>query len=273
MTYNTFQETGRAEDAEHQEYLMNRAIAPIDNTDHTMAYRNHEQNAFQSFPGPSFSSFVSHDQHHGHNGTYAYGAALPIPSQQFSRFALSDYPHSLAFPQYIPQNQPNMRSFQPFHGMAEPQLMISRAVNYTMSQSIPRSMEYQYSAPAYSPSLVSPTITSPSLSFMSSPEQYYPHPPWPRSMLTPPLEENMTNVQEVSEEKEGPYDKPYAQLIYAALMQAPGHRMLLRDIYDWFILNSRKPHESGTNGWQNSIRHNLSMNQVRGMVSQGETSN
>lgn len=71
-------------------------------------------------------------------------------------------------------------------------------------------------------------------------------------------------VKDVSEEKEGPYDKPYAQLIYDALMQAPGHRMLLRDIYDWFLHNSRKAHESGTNGWQNSIRHNLSMNQVCG---------
>lgn len=57
-------------------------------------------------------------------------------------------------------------------------------------------------------------------------------------------------------------DKPYARLIHEALMQAPGHRMLLRDIYDWFLRNTTKPSESGTNGWQNSIRHNLSMNQA-----------
>lgn len=57
-------------------------------------------------------------------------------------------------------------------------------------------------------------------------------------------------------------DKPYARLIHEALMQAPGHRMMLRDIYDWFIRHTTKPSESGTNGWQNSIRHNLSMNQV-----------
>ena len=58
-------------------------------------------------------------------------------------------------------------------------------------------------------------------------------------------------------------DRPYARLIYQALMQAPGHRMMLRDIYEWFRHNTTKPQESGTNGWQNSIRHNLSMNKVR----------
>ena len=61
-------------------------------------------------------------------------------------------------------------------------------------------------------------------------------------------------------------DKPYARLIYEALMQAPGHRMMLREIYSWFQSNTNKPRESGTNGWQNSIRHNLSMNQVREIV-------
>ena len=64
------------------------------------------------------------------------------------------------------------------------------------------------------------------------------------------------------EEDETTCDKPYARLIYDALMQAPGHRMMLREIYDWFQRHTTKPAESGTNGWQNSIRHNLSMNQV-----------
>lgn len=72
----------------------------------------------------------------------------------------------------------------------------------------------------------------------------------------------MIGVSNDFDEDDGPFDKPYAQLIYAALMQAPGHRMLLRDIYEWFIQNTKKPRESGTNGWQNSIRHNLSMNQA-----------
>ena len=67
---------------------------------------------------------------------------------------------------------------------------------------------------------------------------------------------------EYEEEDDGMGGKPYARLIYEALMQAPGHRMMLRDIYEWFEKNTSKPRESGTNGWQNSIRHNLSMNHV-----------
>lgn len=69
-------------------------------------------------------------------------------------------------------------------------------------------------------------------------------------------------LKDGQEDEEGSGDKPYARLIHEALMQAPGHRMMLREIYDWFVRNTTKPSESGTNGWQNSIRHNLSMNQV-----------
>lgn len=61
-----------------------------------------------------------------------------------------------------------------------------------------------------------------------------------------------------------PIDKeqPYAQLIYRALLDAPQHTMILRDIYDWFRVHTDKAAQSETKGWQNSIRHNLSMNGV-----------
>lgn len=64
---------------------------------------------------------------------------------------------------------------------------------------------------------------------------------------------------------EGVFDKdrPYAQLIFDALKQAPNHTMILRDIYDWFRKNTDKALDKDTKGWQNSIRHNLSMNGVR----------
>lgn len=64
---------------------------------------------------------------------------------------------------------------------------------------------------------------------------------------------------------EGPIDKeqPYAQLIYKALLGAPNHTMILRDIYNWFKENTDKATDKETKGWQNSIRHNLSMNGVR----------
>ncbi|EKG13176.1 Transcription factor fork head [Macrophomina phaseolina MS6] len=54
-------------------------------------------------------------------------------------------------------------------------------------------------------------------------------------------------------------DEPYSKLIYRALMDTPGHTMVLRDIYQWFKVNTDKT-DKETKGWQNSIRHNLSMN-------------
>ena len=57
-------------------------------------------------------------------------------------------------------------------------------------------------------------------------------------------------------------EQPYAQLIYQALLNAPNKTMILRDIYEWFKNNTDKASASETKGWQNSIRHNLSMNGV-----------
>ena len=57
-------------------------------------------------------------------------------------------------------------------------------------------------------------------------------------------------------------DQPYAQLIFKALLQAPNNTMILRDIYDWFRIHTAKAADKDTKGWQNSIRHNLSMNGV-----------
>ena len=56
--------------------------------------------------------------------------------------------------------------------------------------------------------------------------------------------------------------EPYAQLIFRALKGAPGYKMVLKDIYRWFEKNTDKASKS-SRGWQNSIRHNLSMNGVR----------
>ncbi|KAK7541407.1 hypothetical protein IWX49DRAFT_322597 [Phyllosticta citricarpa] len=54
--------------------------------------------------------------------------------------------------------------------------------------------------------------------------------------------------------------EPYAKLIHRCLMQAPNKEMVLRDIYNWFKSNTNKAADKRTKGWQNSIRHNLSMN-------------
>ncbi|KAI9788134.1 MAG: hypothetical protein M1835_002445 [Candelina submexicana] len=55
-------------------------------------------------------------------------------------------------------------------------------------------------------------------------------------------------------------EEPYAKLIYRALMSAPEKKMVLKEIYEWFELNTDKAKNTCSKGWQNSIRHNLSMN-------------
>ena len=63
-----------------------------------------------------------------------------------------------------------------------------------------------------------------------------------------------------SEGRQG--EPPYAKLIYRALMDAPGHQMVLKDIYEWITRNTEKARDPAFKGWQNSVRHNLSMNGV-----------
>ncbi|KAL3429146.1 hypothetical protein BDV09DRAFT_200891 [Aspergillus tetrazonus] len=55
-------------------------------------------------------------------------------------------------------------------------------------------------------------------------------------------------------------DLPYSQLIYKALSAAPGNKLPLQGIYSWFEKNTAKGKDRSSNGWQNSIRYNLSMN-------------
>ncbi|KAL9115686.1 MAG: hypothetical protein Q9227_000054 [Pyrenula ochraceoflavens] len=85
---------------------------------------------------------------------------------------------------------------------------------------------------------------------------------WPRSpsgsSLLSPSDEDFP-VDDL-ESEENMSDKPYAKLIWEAMMEKPDKRMTLKEIYNWFTERTNKPKDSQSNGWQNSIRHNLSMN-------------
>lgn len=63
-------------------------------------------------------------------------------------------------------------------------------------------------------------------------------------------------------EEDGTADPPYSLLIYQALRSAPGMKLPLQGIYSWFEKNTEKGKDRSSKGWQNSIRHNLSMNAV-----------
>lgn len=62
-------------------------------------------------------------------------------------------------------------------------------------------------------------------------------------------------------------DLPYSQLLYRALHSAPGNRLTLQEIYQWFLDNTDKVKDPNNPAWRNSIRHNLSMNAVCGPTS------
>jgi len=57
-------------------------------------------------------------------------------------------------------------------------------------------------------------------------------------------------------------DACYAQLLWRCLREAPGHQRSLKDIYAWMQANTNKAGDCGDKGWMNSVRHNLSMNEV-----------
>jgi hypothetical protein len=57
-------------------------------------------------------------------------------------------------------------------------------------------------------------------------------------------------------------DRCYAQLLYRCLKEAPNHTMALKEVYEWVRQHSQKARDSVGTGWQNSVRHNLSMNAV-----------
>lgn len=65
-----------------------------------------------------------------------------------------------------------------------------------------------------------------------------------------------------AEEQTPTREEPYAQLIYRCLKEKPDHTMVLREIYEWFKQNTERAKDPSDKGWQNSIRHNLSMNKV-----------
>jgi hypothetical protein len=45
-------------------------------------------------------------------------------------------------------------------------------------------------------------------------------------------------------------------------MSVPKHGMKLEEIYEWFEKNTQKTSQTNSKGWQNSVRHNLSMIEV-----------
>lgn len=127
----------------------------------------------------------------------------------------------------------------------------------------PNAFEETSARPRYSPPQVctydaaptfSPSLYATSSDLRTPPQPKLHHPFRGRERSTP------LDSESESEGRQG--EPPYAKLIYRALMDAPGHQMVLKDIYDWIARNTDKARDPAFKGWQNSVRHNLSMNGV-----------
>lgn len=222
-----------------------------------------------------------------------YSPFYPSSSPATYVTPLSSAYHLAHNPWYTPYGSQISSSSAPFRTHQTP---TTPELN-SLCRTIQPQMMYRYSAPPV-PSLIDSlalqdnlddvpclkfesesSVSSPTVSSVGNYPTYHFNQPW-RSLwmhdrdLRLPLSPSSTSSeededddedeggQEEEEEKVSKYDQPYAQLIYKVLMQAPGHRMVLQDIYSWFQRNTLKPVGSTTGGWQNSIRHNLSMNRV-----------
>ncbi|KAL5050449.1 hypothetical protein BDW71DRAFT_125812 [Aspergillus fruticulosus] len=110
----------------------------------------------------------------------------------------------------------------------------------------------------------SSSSTDPATATISPMSTSMPYHPLPLSVVSPPgkleMDRESAPTANVDEAEDTNADPPYSQLIYEALSAAPGKKLPLQGIYLWFEKNTAKGRDRSSKGWQNSIRHNLSMN-------------
>ncbi|GKT83839.1 forkhead domain-containing protein [Colletotrichum tofieldiae] len=117
-------------------------------------------------------------------------------------------------------------------------------------------VEFQSATEASDPSYSGPLASFPSR-FMTKPD------------VLPKLSQQTLPDTSAPFQKNIYNGEPYAKLIHLALKNATNNSMTLQELYWWFEKYTDKPKKTEGNGWRNSIRHNLSVNEVSSPGSDG----
>ncbi|KAK5656941.1 hypothetical protein OQA88_3463 [Cercophora sp. LCS_1] len=173
------------------------------------------------------------------------GTHWPRPKDEYEHYALHSSPTATAFPHVYSANS-SPRSWSSADQYCKPW---DNNDVYRSSYPYPSKESSSYPMPTSYP--------NPAPSYLPSQGQHLPssYPP------TPVNDSDDGMGRHGSPRPAQKQEEPYAQLICRAFLSTERHAMTLQEIYQWFRENTAKG-KSATKGWQNSIRHNLSMNQA-----------
>ncbi|ORX43687.1 hypothetical protein DM01DRAFT_1378681 [Hesseltinella vesiculosa] len=113
---------------------------------------------------------------------------------------------------------------------------------------------WKYDGPPPAPITITPTLpdlAAPIFSFQSSGLPL-------RQSYAQELFSSPTSLVENKRRRRPPHS--YASMIAQAILTSKEQKMTLREIYMWVQVNYPSFYESNKTGWQNTIRHNLSLN-------------
>ncbi|PYH40884.1 uncharacterized protein BP01DRAFT_419103 [Aspergillus saccharolyticus JOP 1030-1] len=234
-------------------------------------------------PSGSSETAMSHHHHH-HYDSHPWKAPLYRPSSSPSDASSSDEEVPSLFPTFgvessgwssylaAPSN-PESKQVKPELGHfqeSKSSLLWSRAPENQVyggslesgTYSVPSHIAAPYSTrpDTFKTACPTPRLPPPSLAFPSSSHCSLPsdkvktHANRPGSHHKDPRPSPDDTGEEANSEA------PYSCLIEKALLEAPDKKLTLQDIYSWFEKRTIKGRDRSSKGWQNSVRHNLSMN-------------
>lgn len=222
-----------------------------------------EWSVVSDHPMPDYFHQQQHQQQHA-----AEDLALSVHSRMSTPYAESFHPGSDAeMPTGMTDAMPGLSATSPFSSVGSPEgLQADTPVSMVMPKMelMDNQGSQHLSLILAAPITVEPTpapvaACTPTPILAPSPASILASSPTSIAARTPvPTQAPLPAMLGRREEKN---DEPYAKLIYRALMAQPDYTMTLQELYQWFRDNTTKAkNEKG--GWQNSIRHNLSMNAV-----------